>query len=184
MSISVFSFFVYTPIPWVTILCIILYRHDLLQLLHPFKERCSVRDWKSVLQNLEIPLKFSSSLGTPTEINGTVFLVRRLRATFSERYPNIVFYALVIVIVAGSSLLSSLIVSPLLFGGASFLNSRFSGLVSAGLQIVSAIPSIFAMQRYFGPLPSAPNKFHLRKRRLGSLVRYEQTLRGTFSSVK
>lgn len=158
MFLSTSWFFVYTPIPWATILCIIFYRRDLSQLVHPFKERCSIRDWKCVFQDLEIPVKLSSGIG------------------ISERYPNIGFYALVVAIVAGSSLLSSLIVVPLLMEGAPILNSRFDEIVSAGLQFVSAFPSIFAMQRYFGPFPSAPNKFYLKKRRAGSLLRYEKIL--------
>lgn len=177
MSVSALSLFVYTPFPWVAVLCIILYRHDLSQLFHPFKDRCSVKDVKSVFQILQIPIKGSSTLGRVGERNRTVVCVKRLRTDILERFPNEGFYALVLATVACSSLLSTLIVVPALFGGASFFNSRFGGLVSAGFQIVSALPSIFAMQRHFGPFPSAPNKFHLRKRRLGSLVRYQETLK-------
>jgi hypothetical protein len=184
MSLSVSWFFIQTPIPWATILCIILYRHDLSQLVHPFKDRCSIRDWKSVFQDLDIPLEISSSSAKQSGIPRVVVLILHLQADISERYPNIGFYTLVLAIVAGSSLLSSLVVVHVLMEDASFLNSRFSEIISAGLQFVSAFPSIFAMQRYFGPLPSAPGKFHLKKRRPGSLLRYEETLLSLKASEK
>jgi hypothetical protein len=178
MSVSALSLFVYTPFPWAAILCIILYRHDLSQLFHPFKDRCSIRDMKSVFQNLQIPINGSSTLGRRAgERNRTVLWVKRLRTSILERFPNGRFYAFVLATVAGSSLLSTFIVVHVLFGGASsFIDSRLGGLVSAGFQIFSALPTIFAMQRHFGPFPSAPNKFHLRRRRLGSLARYQETL--------
>src|SRR5487761_660445 len=185
MFLSTNWFFVHTPIPCVTILCIIVYRHDLSQLVHPFKERCSIRDWKCVFQDLDIPLKVSSSSRKPSGKPRVVVLIHRLGTEISGRYPCIGFYASVLAVVAGSSLLSSLIVVPVLIGDAFFLNSRFSEIISAGLQFVSAFPSIFAAQRYFGPLPSAPNKFHLKKRRPGSLLRYEETLaRPSYSESK
>lgn len=163
----------YTPIPWATILCIILYRHDLSQLVRPFKDRGSIKDWKSVFQDLNIPLKVSSSSGKPGGKPRGFFSIRE---DISKRYPNIRFYALVVANVTGSSLLSSLIVLPVLIEDAPLISSRLSVIVSGGLQFASAFPSIFAMQRYFGPFPSAPNKFHLKKRRQGSLLRYEETL--------
>jgi hypothetical protein len=174
MSVSsLFSLlFVYTPFPWIAILCIILYRHDLSRLFHPFKDRCSTRDIKLVFQKLELPFKVSSSSRRRIEKNRAIFWVAKLRTNISERFPSTGLYAFVFVILAGSSLLSTLVVEPLLFGEASFLNPRFDGLVSSAFQIVSVLPSIFAMQRYFGPFPSAPKEYHLKKRRLGSLVRY------------
>lgn len=180
MSVTeLFSFFfVYTPFPWVAILCIILYRHDLSQVFHPFKERCSIKDIKSVLQNLEIPLVNSSNFGSLVVKRRAVFCVGRLRTNISERFPSTGLYAVVLVIVASSSLLSTFIVEPVLFGRTAsfFLNSRFDGIVLVGFQIVSALPTTIAMQQYFGPFPSTPNKYHLRKRRLGSLVRYQENL--------
>jgi hypothetical protein len=170
---ALFSLFVYTPFPWIATLCIFLYRHDLSRLFHPFKDRCSIRDFKFVFQNLEIPFKESSSLVRVGGKSRAAVWVMHIRANISERFPSAELYALVLIVVAGSSLLSNLIIAPMLFGGeSSFLNPKFDGLVSAGFQIVSALPTSFAMQRYFGPFPSAPNKYHLRKRRLGSLVRY------------
>lgn len=162
MSLSALWLFVYTPIPWGAVLCIILYRHDLSQLAHPFKDRSSVKDWKSVLQDLGI----------------------NFTADISDRYPNARFYILIIALVAGSSLLSSAMILRILAGYASLLNPRFTMMVSAGLQLVSTLPSVFAMQRYFGSFPAAPNKFHLKKRRLGSLLRYKETLEHSSSSSR
>ena len=184
MSLSALWFFIYTPIPWAAILCVILYRHDLSQLLHPFKDRSSIKDWKSVFCDLDIPLTVSSSSAKRSAKARVALLIHRLPADFSERYPNIRFYTLVLAMVITSSLLSSLIVVPVLIGGPSLLDSRFAAITSAGLQFVSAFPSIFAMQRHFGPFPSAPGKFHLKKRRLGSLLRYEETLAHSSSGSK
>lgn len=182
MPLSALWLFVYTPIPWGAVLCIILYRHDLSQLAHPFKDRSSVKDWKSVLQDLGINFKPSSSSGKRT--GRVVVLIHRLRADISDRYPNARFYILIIALVAGSSLLSSAMILRILAGYASLLNPRFTMMVSAGLQLVSALPSVFAMQRYFGSFPAAPNKFHLKKRRLGSLLRYKETLEHSSSSSR
>ena len=176
MSLSAIAFFIYTPIPYAAILCIILYRHDLSQLVHPLKDRCSIRDWKSVFDDLEIAHKASSS-SSKTEGNGTVgFSIERLLLDILERHPDMGFYASMLAIVTCVSLLSSLLAVPVLIGGDSFTYSRFILIISAGLQFVSAIPSTFTMQRYFGPFPSPPGKFHLKKRRPGSLLRYEKTL--------
>ena len=168
MSLSASWVFLYTPIPWATILLVFLYRHDLSQLFHPIKDRSSVKDWKSMLQYLDIDLE-TSSLGKPRGKPGRVFL-HKLRARISERYPNTRFYILVLAIVASSSLLSSLI------GAALFLNLRFAVLAQVGLQFVSSSPSIFAMKSYFGPFPSGPHKYYLKRKRLGSLLRYGETL--------
>jgi len=168
MSLSALAFFIYTPIPYAVILCIILYRHDLSQLVHPLKDRCSVRDWKSLFDDLEIARKTSSS-SSKKEGNG-------IRLDFLERHPNIGFYLSVLAIVTSVSLLSSLVVVPVLLEGDSLPYSRFILIISAGLQFVSATPSTLAMLQYFGPFPSPPGKFHLKKRRPGSLLRYEETL--------
>ena len=174
MSLSAIAFFIYTPIPYATILCIIQYRHDMSQLIHPLKDRCSLRDWKSVFDDIEIDHKASSS---STKTEGIVgFSIGRLRLDILERHPDIGFYASVLAIVTIVSLLSSLIAVPVLTGGDSLPYSRFILIISAGLQFLSAIPSTFAMQRYFGPFPSPPGKFHLKKRQPGSLLRYEKTL--------
>ena len=175
MSLSAFWLFVYTPILWGAVLCIILYRHNLSQLAHPFKDRSSVKDWKAVLQDLGIHFTPSSS-SSGKRTGRVVVLIHRLRADISDRYPNARFYILIIALVAGSSLLSSAMILRILAGYASLLNPRFTMIVSAALQLVSALPSVFAMQRYFGSFPAAPNKFHLKKRRLGSLLRYKETL--------
>jgi hypothetical protein len=176
MSLSVFSFFIFTPIPWATILCIILYRHNLSQIVHPFKDRCSKRDWKSVFDDLDIPHKATSSNGKIDGKGRASFSIDDLRTAIFERHSDIGFYASLVAIVTGISLLTSLIVVPVLIMGGPLFYSRFSLITSAGLQFVSAIPSIFAIQRCFGPFPSPPSKFHLKKRRLGSLLRYEEIL--------
>ena len=154
--------FIHTPLPWSIVLCLVLYRHNLSQLLHPVKERCSIEDWKRVFQYLEIPFGEPSYL----ENEGKV---RAVSNNISERYPNIKFYASVFVIIALASTISSAVI---LTGSLSFLNPRLSLLLSSGLQFVSAIPSAFAMQRYFGLFPSPPYKFHLKKNRMGSLIKY------------
>lgn len=174
MSLS--TVFIYTPIPYAIILCIILYRHDLSQLVHPLKDRCSIRDWKSVFDDLEIAHKaFPSSSKTEGKNGPESFSIECLRL---ERHPDIGFYVSVFAIVTIISLLSSLIAVPVfLTGGSSSLPySHFILIISAGLQFVAAIPSTFAMPRCFGPFPSPPGKFHLKKRRPGSLLRYEKTL--------
>jgi hypothetical protein len=176
MSFSFDSLFVYTPIPWVTILCIVLYRHDLSQLVHPFKDRCSIRDWKSVFDVLDISYKTSSTLGKTSGKGRAGFSIGRFQEGILEGHPETRIYASVIIAVTSFSLLSSLIFLPTLTGGEPLHYSRFSLLISTVLQFISALPSVFAMRLCFGPFPSPPSKFHLKKYRLGSLLRYEKTL--------
>jgi hypothetical protein len=80
-------------------------------------------------------------------------------------------------IIAGASIVSSLIILPFLIeGSTSLFQPRFALLIEAGLQLISALPSVIAMQRYFGDFPPAPNKIQLRKHRLGSLLKYREIL--------
>jgi hypothetical protein len=172
MSVSFLSFFVNTPIPWAAILCIILYRHDLSQIMHPVKERNSMRDWILVFRDLGITAKQSS---TNDDHSGRkrgriVSLIRRFSEDVTERYPNTRFYCFIIAIVVCSSLIASLV-----FGWV-FLDSRFGALILAVAQFSCALPLVFAMQRYFGSSPSAPFKYHLKSRRTGSLLRYGDVL--------
>ena len=175
MPLSSISLFISTPIPWATILCIVLYRHDLSQLVHPMKDRCSIRDWKSVLDDLDIPPKKSSMPPNRGEkaARADFSIFERFRAGILEKHPDMGYYAMTLAIVSTVSLLSSFVIVPLLVGQSSILFSRFSLIFSAVFQFVSAIPSIFAMERCFGPFPSPSRKYHLQKRRQGSLVRYE-----------
>jgi hypothetical protein len=172
MSLSMISFlFISTPFPWAVILCLILYRHDLSQLAHPLKERCSMRDWRSVLVDLDISWKSLGKGGT-----GCPSKIERLQAAILEEHPDIRYYTTTTVIVSFASLVSSFILVPFVIGANPVLLTRFGLIISASLQLASAVPSVFAMELYFGPFPSPPNKYHLRKRRLGSLVRYDRTL--------
>lgn len=170
MSVSIFSFFAYTPIPWAAILCIILYRHDLSQLRHPVKERCSMSDWKSVFKELGIVVKQPANAeDSDRKRGGIMSLIHRLSEDVGEKYPNAKFYCFITAIVACSSLIASLTLGV-------FLDSRFSTLILMGAQFCCALPLILAMQRYFGSFPSAPYKYHLKRDRSGSLLRYEEVL--------
>ncbi len=123
-----------------------------------------------MFDDLEIAHKASSS-SSKTEGNGTVgFSIERLLLDILEKHPDMGFYASALSIVTSVSLLSSLLAVPVLIGGDSFPYARFILIISVGLQFVSAIPSTFAMQRYFGPFPSPPGKFHLKKRRPGIAI--------------
>jgi hypothetical protein len=167
MSLSVLSFFVNTPIPWAAILCIMLYRYDLSQLRHPSKERCSTSDWQSVFRDLGIVVTVP---GNANDSYGIVAPIHRLSEEVTERYPNTGFYCLTITVVACSSLIASLAFDVI------FPDLRFVLLMLVGLQFLSALPAIPALQRYFGPFPSPPFKYHLKRRRSGSLLRYEEVL--------
>ena len=169
--------FLLTPIPWGIILFVLLYRHDLSRLLHPLNDRCSLKDWEVVLSYLEIQRE-SERTDARQERSRTTSS-KETRYNIWERYPNVRFYAFVLAVVTMQSLLSSLVAIPVLFGGASFLDSRFGAPVSMLFQLIAAVPSVFAMERYFGFFASAPHKFHLRRRRMGSLLRYSETLEST-----
>jgi hypothetical protein len=177
------SFFFYTPIPWAAILCIILYRHDLSQLMHPVKERNSLRDWKSVFQDLGIAVK-QSPASDVNEYNrkkkggGTIMsLIRRTSEEITERYPNARLYSLITAVVAFSSLTSSLV-----FGETFLADLRFGAVILVAFQFCCALPLIAAMQRYFGPFPSAPHKYFMKQKRVGSLLRYDEVLSRPASS--
>ena len=171
MSLSVLLFFVNTPIPWAAILCTMLYRYDLSQLRHPIKEKCSTSDWKSVFRDLGIVVKERANLSSSDRKTGRITsLIHRFSEEVTERYPNTGFYCLTITVVACSSLIASLAFDVI------FPDSRFVLLMLVGLQFLSALPAIPALQRYFGPFPSPPFKYHLKRRRSGSLLRYEDVL--------
>jgi hypothetical protein len=178
MSLSMISFFfISTPFPWAVILSLILYRHDLSQLVHPLKDRSSMRDWRSVLHDLDISDKTSSqSSDNRGKWRSSSSKIECLQADILEEHRDIRYYTTTIIIVSFASLVSSFVLVPFLIEASSFLLTRFDLIISASLQLASAVPSVFAMELYFGPFPSPPNKYHLRKRRLGSLVRYDRTL--------
>ena len=169
MSFSILWLFVHTPVPYIPILCLVFYRHDLSQLAHPFKDQCSLRDWKFTFQDLGMSLRES-----PTAINSSkeakrLSSIRVFLSEASEKYPNARFYLAVAAIIACSSVLSSVVLGV-------FFDSRFSQLFSSVLQLCSSLPSIPAMQRCFGSFPSPHCKYHLKSRRTGSLLRYQELL--------
>lgn len=170
MPLSPAWIIVYTPIPWTVILCIILYRHDLSQLKHPVKERNSTMVWESVFLDLGIPLG-QPVKGDVKEKAGIGHLLHYFSEYIADRYPNAAFYGLITTIIFCSSIISSFLLGP------SFLDSRFGLLMLVGLQFLSALPAILALQRYFGPFPSPPFRYHLKRRRVGSLLRYEDALK-------
>lgn len=170
MSLSAALLFVYTPIPWTVILCIILYRHDLAQLKHPVKERNSTREWKLVFLDLGIPSRQTTNVSIKGK-SGMMHLIHCASEYIADRYPNTTFYGLVITIITCSSMISSLLLAP------SFIDSRVGLLMLIGLQFLSAIPLIPGLQRYFGPFPSPPFRYHLKRRRGGSLLRYDDVLK-------
>jgi len=165
-----------TPVPWTAILCLLLYRHDLSRLLHPLKDRGSTKDWRRVLDDLGIPPE-GSLIYRKTDIKcRSHFSIQRFWSGLIEVSPDAGLYLSVLVIVASISLFSSLIVRPVLMGMAPLLYARFSSTISVGFQFLSALPTVFLMQRFLGPFPSPPFKFHLKKNRLGSLLIYETAL--------
>lgn len=170
MPLSLSFLFTHTPLPWAAILCLLLYRHNLSLLLHPSRERSSIRDWKQVFQYLEIPFE-DSSASEESQRSKVLIILKSIH----ERYPNIKFYTFGLSSIAIFSIISSSAV--ILTGGPSFINSHYTFLVAAGLQFLSALPSIFLMQRRFGTFPSPPYRFHLKKSRAGSLLKYEDILR-------
>jgi hypothetical protein len=48
------AIFLYTPLPYVGIFILVLYRHDLSRLFHPFKDDGRLRSWWSVLNYLDL----------------------------------------------------------------------------------------------------------------------------------
>jgi hypothetical protein len=165
----------YTPLPWIFVLCLILYRHGPSQLFHPLKDGCSVVMWKRVLLELGIPFNAENSIKSKKTIPKFLARLCQLFSHASERYPNARFHLFVLTVVLGCSLLSSFVIEPLFSMGDSH-SSRVFFLVPFGLQIFSALPSILSIRRHFGPFPTGPYKMHLRKRRLGSLMRYARSI--------
>jgi hypothetical protein len=169
-------FFTFTPIPWAAILCLVLYRYDLSRLFHPLKDRSSTKDWRRVLDDLGIARDGSLTYGKTDRKRRSYFSIQRFWSGIIERNPDVGFYLSVLVIVTSISLFSSLIIRPVLMGMDPLLYSRFGFMISTGFQFVSALPSVFLMQRFLGPFPSPPFRFHLKKNRLGSLLIYEADL--------
>ena len=149
------------------ILCLVLYRHNLSQLIHPVKERCSIKDWKDVFAYLEISIDQPNSTKKYNRSK-----VRTILDDISEGYPSIKFYTFAIALTSILSIISS---EFALRVSLSF-NSHFTYLLFPLVQLVSSVPSIFAMQRFFGSFPTPPYKFHLKKNRTGSLLKYTPDL--------
>lgn len=166
-----FWLFLYTPIPWVVIVMIVLYRHDLLQLAHPFKDSWSINDWRSTLEDLHILIKSSQNSSGPAERSKIGALLQGVGREISEKFPNARFYILIAGFSAGASVVSSSIFVPL-FEAQSGLKPTYVMFVLALLQLLSAFPLILAVRRYSGAFPSRPFKYHLDQTRTGSLVRY------------
>ena len=169
MPFSPLFIFTFTPLPWALILCLVLYRHNLSQLFHPVREMRSIRDWKQMFRYLEISIDGSSNSREFERSN-----IPSIWKDLSERYPNTKFY---ISVIASIAILSSASSAVILTGSLSFIDPRLTFLLAAGLQSASSLPSIFLMQRHFGSFPSPPFRFHLKKSRSGSLLKYESILR-------
>jgi hypothetical protein len=171
LSIPPSVFFTYTPIPWTIILLIFLYKNDLSQLLHPVKEKDSIHDWRSALRKLGLYFQADRKLGNskPRPAPSSRFIVH-----IRERYPNTMFYSLMGIVVTSSSLLSSLLLAPMLVKISP--GFRFEELLLVFLQLFSALPCVLVVRRFFGPFPGAPFKFHLKKLRRGSLLKYVSSL--------
>jgi len=178
MSLFLISlFFILAPFPWATILCIILYRYDLSRLFHPSKNGCSKRDWRSVLEDLHFSHKRSAILAEASGKRSMSFTsIGECLTEFLEGHEDLPCYITALGIASGASLLSSLVLGPCLAAASPRLVSHLGVVFSAAFQVLAAVPTVFAMERFFGPFPSPPNRYHLQKHRLGSLLRYERTL--------
>lgn len=122
-----------------------------------------------MFQYLAIPLDEPSN--SPKEDKRSK--IYAISKEISERYPNIKSYTLVFAVISIASIFSSAFT---MIGIHSIINSRLALLLSAGLQFVSALPSIYTMQLYLGSIPSPPYRFHLKKNRVGSLLGYLDSL--------